>query len=632
MSMNKEFQLPDIFLLPDDVQKSYNCYPGIDRLKNLSKVNIFVGPNNTGKSRLLRKLFITQNLAWSGLLIEKDKSKSEFIDLLNKIREIGYQQDRNKEFSTTHGKDCESYYKLDELLENLIINPDALLPEQYKLNKGDTSFYDKIKSFSTDKRSKLAETLKTMTKNVLPKPERIYIPVLRGLRPFQIDSDKKEEIKPADLYSMRTEKDYFSEKTNKLTENIKLFTGLEMYYRIRASLLGERKRRVFIREYEDFLKVNFFEGKEITIIPKEGEDVLTIKIGNETERSIFNIGDGIQQLMIFTFPMFENKEEKFAQIFIEEPELYLHPGLQRILLNLMTSDQFPNQQYFLTTHSNHLLEITQDMEKISIYRFTKILTESKEPDIEAKFNIENVSSGNRTLLDCLGVANSSVFLSNCTIWVEGITDRLYIRKYLELYNAAHPETKKYSEDLHYSFLEYSGSNIAHYSFLDKEEKPINFERLCGTIFLICDRDEDKEERFENLRDVLDDRFHVLDSIEIENLLSKEIIIQIVKSYESNDVELNSNFTEKTYKKKKLGRFIEDRVLKDKTRSKRIRKTEGGYVHPYSEKSGTIKDKLTFAQKAISYLNDYDDLSDEAKQLTEKIYAFIDKNNTQEAQK
>jgi len=175
----------------------------------------------------------------------------------------------------------------------------------------------------------------------------------------------------------------------------------------------------------------------------------------------------------------------------------LHPGLQRILLNLMTSDRFPNQQYFLTTHSNHLLEITQDMEKISIYRFTKILTESKEPDIEAKFNIDSVSSGNRSLLDCLGVANSSVFLSNCTIWVEGITDRLYIRKYLELYNIAHKDAKKYSEDL----------------------------------------------------------------------------------------------------------------------------------QPYSAKYGAIKDKRTFAKKALGFLIDYNDLSDEAKQLTEKIYAFIKKNNT-----
>ena len=310
----------------------------------------------------------------------------------------------------------------------------------------------------------------------------------------------------------------------------------------------------------------------------------------------------------------------------------MHPGLQRILLNLMTSDRFPNQQYFLTTHSNHLLEITQDMEKISIYRFTKILTESKEPDIEAKFNIDSVSSGNRSLLDCLGVANSSVFLSNCTIWVEGITDRLYIRKYLELYNKAHKEDKEYSEDLHYSFLEYSGSNIAHYSFLDKEEQPINFERLCGTVFLICDRDKGKDERFENIQRVLGDRFYVLESREIENLLSKEIIIQTIKSYEDGEVELNANFTEKTYKKEKLGRFIEVRVLKDKNKSKRIKKTNDKEFHPYSEKSGTIKDKLTFAKKALDFLTDYEDLSKEAKKLTEKIYDFIKKNNTQESQK
>ncbi len=39
----------------------------------------------------------------------------------------------------------------------------------------------------------------------------------------------------------------------------------------------------------------------------------------------------------------------------------------------------------------------------------------------------------RDLLASLGVKPSSVYLANCTIWVEGITDRLYITKYMEKY-------------------------------------------------------------------------------------------------------------------------------------------------------------------------------------------------------
>ena len=33
-------------------------------------------------------------------------------------------------------------------------------------------------------------------------------------------------------------------------------------------------------------------------------------------------------------------------------------------------------------------------------------------------------------------------------------------------------TLEYKEDYHYSFVEYGGNNITHWSFLDKEETPI----------------------------------------------------------------------------------------------------------------------------------------------------------------
>src|SRR6266481_5930628 len=64
--------------------------------------------------------------------------------------------------------------------------------------------------------------------------------------------------------------------------------------------------------------------------------------------------------------------------------------------------------------------------------------------------------------------NSSVFLSNSTIWVEGITDRRYVSHYLDLYqNHLRDESeanslsapRRYRQDLHYSFVEYAGATL-----------------------------------------------------------------------------------------------------------------------------------------------------------------------------
>ena len=79
------------------------------------------------------------------------------------------------------------------------------------------------------------------------------------------------------------------------------------------------------------------------------------------------------------------------------------------------------------------------------------------------------------LLKELGVQNSSVFLTNATIWVEGITDRLYLRAYMKKYlselkrsDTSKDKEKflKYSqlkEDIHYSFVEYQINHSSHFT-------------------------------------------------------------------------------------------------------------------------------------------------------------------------
>ena len=128
-----------------------------------------------------------------------------------------------------------------------------------------------------------------------------------------------------------------------------------------------------------------------------------------------------------------------------------------------------------------------------------------------------------------------MFLSNCTIWVEGITDRLYFRHYLKLY-FEHLKEKddssiEFKEDFHYSFVEYGGLNITHWSFLDNEEHPINVDTLCGKLFLIADKDKNKDERHKELEKKLGDRFYCLRCKRVENLLSKEVLLKVIEDYE-----------------------------------------------------------------------------------------------------
>jgi hypothetical protein len=84
------------------------------------------------------------------------------------------------------------------------------------------------------------------------------------------------------------------------------------------------------------------------------------------------------------------------------------------------------------------------------------------------------------------VRNSSIFLSNCTIWIEGICDRLYINKFLEISQeyklGDRYDIDRLKEDLHFSYIEYGGANIVHYSFdNEKNRKKIKASQISSKI-------------------------------------------------------------------------------------------------------------------------------------------------------
>ncbi len=417
------------------------------------------------------------------------------------------------------------------------------------------------------------------------------------------------------MRQIRTKQDYFSDVLDNGQPEI--FSGLTIYERLTELLLGTNSERRTIAQYQNFISKTLFEGQPITLIPSPKNKVVTVKIGQEKDRPIYELGDGVQSAIILSFLPFVMKEPTF--FFIEEPESHLHPGFQRKLLEHFARES--NHRFFFTAHSNHLLDVTIDIEDLSIFTFRKQLDIKLDDDEQSPtFTVENVDASHRSSLELLGVRNSSVFLVNATIWVDGITDRWYLRSMLNSYRdylvAQGNKSLRVEEDVHYCFVEYGGSNITHWSFLDHEDHPIEVQNLCARALLVIDQDGEKKlQRKKDLQKTLDDRLIVLPCREIENTLPYEIIKAVVLDFEKTPERELPDFQYEDYKNGPLGHFIVDKILSGDI----VRKGS------YAEDSGTIKSKVDFCKRAIEKIN-YETLPESTQEVVRRIYEFIIKMN------
>ena len=355
----------------------------------------------------------------------------------------------------------------------------------------------------------------------------VYIPVLRTAH--ILDLGKSEDIFRSTVrrfYGLGAEGD----KATAL--RLEIFTGMDLYRRFLVDRGGRRERRRRFQEFEEFLGQAFFGGKSVDIVsqyasPDDAIDAHHIKVSiNDSERELHNLGDGIQALIILLYPIFMADPETW--FFIDEPEIHLHPGLQRVLIETLMTNQSlreRNLRYLFTTHSNHLLDpLAAFSEEVSVYSMAQVA--------EGKFSITCRPAPSVAELDLLGVRNASVLLANCTIWVEGIVDRLYLRTYISAYRDKFGFD--FREDIHYAFLEYAGSNIQHYVEGDDDllMRQIDPASLSNHAIVIADQDVNKEATHRKREAAFGARgmkyVTTGPCIEIENTLS-DVILKLVFS-------------------------------------------------------------------------------------------------------
>jgi hypothetical protein len=285
-----------------------------------------------------------------------------------------------------------------------------------------------------------------------------------------------------------------------------------------------------------------------------------------------------------------------------------------------------------------LLDLTiTGNDDISIFVFER---EREASEVKSKSKIREVSHTDLKILHELGVHNSSVFLANCSIWVEGITDRMYVKAYLQALLEYKNEANRWKEDRHYSFFEYAGSNIVHYDFdNEKESELINAKFLANNVMLIADADMGKDTKHDKFKEQLGNNYIKLKVREIENLLSaKQLKLALPKLYiATNDINSKKfeivEFDEKAYQKiddKYLRNHIIETLQKYSLQVPKGLKLELGKNGEATYKTFSSDHKEKLATAVVNDIKNknikWEDLSKKAQDFTKKIYEFIEVKN------
>ncbi len=156
---------------------------------------------------------------------------------------------------------------------------------------------------------------------------------------------------------------------------------------------------------------------------------------------------------------------------IDEPEVHLHPKLQRYLLKRIQSiSVFRGLQVIIGTHSAVFMNYSE-------YLNSKLY--------QTRLNRIDEVKPSKSILNNLGYKLSDFLQVDGVIWVEGPSDKIYIKEWMKAYFAMSDQKDIDIDLMNFEFCFYGGSSLGHFG---KDQELIDFLEINQNSAVIMDND------------------------------------------------------------------------------------------------------------------------------------------------
>jgi len=428
-------------------------------IENLKKINIFIGKNNSGKSNILRFL---------NLCFEAYKKKTELTESMFNLFRTEFDKYENYFLGKNNNLEITISICPEDFHAKLTkyVHPDDLLTMKIDLFDGKViekcEIFEKLNalellSFSRENQIALSNKDRSV--------EELNKLLFKKIVHYFSDLSSKIILIPNFRKIIERKEDQESNIVDGRNIISKLFEMQLPAYRNEENKLKFLKIQEFVRDLLDDPNINIE-------IPHDKKNMLVEM--NGYRRPLESFGTGIHELVIMcsALALYEKRI-----VCIEEPEIHLHPYLQRKFINFLLCKT--DNTYFITTHSNVFLDFN---ENTSIYHVTY-------NELKTTVSYANTSEKCCAILDDLGYKASDLLQTNGIIWVEGPSDRIFLNRWIELLN--NDLNVDFIEGIHYSIMFYGGKLLKHISMKSSiflTDEFIYLLRLNRNAMIIIDRD------------------------------------------------------------------------------------------------------------------------------------------------